>query len=165
MAGTLRGALAGSIVASPLWTTRMRGRLLRVLGVRLGRGTRVYPGILFLGGTDTLRVGAGCFLNAQLTVGANAPVTIEDRVFIGPRVTLVPTTHELGPSHARAGATLAGPITIGAGTWIGAGATILGGVTVGPGCVIAAGAVVVEDCDADGLYGGVPARLIRALDA
>ena len=30
-------------------------------------------------------------------------------------------------------------------------------MTIAPGCVIAAGAVVNRDCDANGLYGGVPA--------
>lgn len=163
MAGTLRGALASTVASSPLWTTRMRGRLLRLLGVSLGRGSRVYPGILFLGRPDVLEIGTGAFVNAQLTVGANAPIRIEDRVFIGPRTTLVPTTHELGPSSARAGAITSGPIVIGAGSWIGAGVTILGGVTIGAGCVIAAGAVVVDDCAPDGVYGGVPARLIREL--
>ena len=57
------------------------------------------------------------------------------------------------------------PITIGAGAWLGAGVTVLGGVTVGAGSVIAAGALVSGDTQPDGVYGGVPARLIRRLDA
>ncbi|WP_290368283.1 DapH/DapD/GlmU-related protein [Microbacterium sp. Bi121] len=55
-------------------------------------------------------------------------------------------------------------MTIGAGAWIGAHATILPGVTVGRGAVVAAGALVTEDCVPNGLYVGVPARLVRIVD-
>lgn len=54
-----------------------------------------------------------------------------------------------------------GGITIGDDVWIGYGATILSGVTVGQGAVIAAKAVVTEDLVPYGIYGGVPAKLIK----
>jgi len=85
------------------------------------------------------------------------------RVSIGPNVSLLPTTHEIGPPEARAGATVSRPIDVGDGTWIGAGATILGGVTIGPGCIIGAGSLVTDDCEANAVHAGVPARLIRRL--
>ena len=163
MAGTLRGVLASTLASSPVWTARGRTRLLRLLGTRLGPGTRVYPRILFLGRTDLLTLGRGCFVNAGLTVGSNATITIGDRVSIGPGVRLIPTTHEWGPASARAGRTVAAPISVGDGTWIGAGVTVLGGVSIGGGCIIAAGAVVTSDCEQNGVYGGVPAKLIRAI--
>lgn len=164
MAGTIRGTLANTVAASPVWTARVRARLLRLFGASIGPGTRIYPQVLFLGRTDLLTIGRGCFLNARLTVGSNARVTIGDRVSIGPGVQLLPTTHEHGPSGARAGKTIAAPITIGDGAWIAAGTTVLGGVTIGAGCIVAAGAVVTGDLAPDGLYGGVPAKLIRPLE-
>ena len=54
-----------------------------------------------------------------------------------------------------------GAISIGDDVWIGYGATLLSGVTVGQGAVIAAKAVVTEDLDPYGIYGGVPAKLIK----
>ena len=164
MARRWRGLIANIVAGNPVWTPVARVRLLRRLGVRIGSGSRVYPRGQFIGRVDLLQVGQHCFINTELLVGSNSPVVIGDRVSIGPRVQLIPTTHQLGPSGARAGATVSSPIEIGSGCWISAGAIVLGGVTIGPGTVIAAGAVVTKDCRPDSLYAGTPARLVRSLE-
>ncbi len=64
----------------------------------------------------------------------------------------------------RAGRSIAAPVVIEPGSWIGARATILGGVTIGEGAVVAAGAVVTRSVPPDTLVGGVPATVIRELD-
>ena len=51
------------------------------------------------------------------------------------------------------------------GVWVGARVVILPGVTIGEGAVIAAGAVVNKDVPANTLFGGVPARFIKAIIA
>lgn len=163
MAGTARGAFASVFAGSPFWTPRLRTRMLRVFGVSIGRGTRVYPYIRFIGGVSEFGIGAGVFVNAGLLVGSGAAVVIRDRAFVGPSVQLLPTSHEIGPSSARAGANVSRPIEIGEGAWLGAGVLVLGGVTVGSGCVVAAGSVVTRDCEPDGLYAGAPARRIKTL--
>lgn len=54
-------------------------------------------------------------------------------------------------------------ILIGRNCWIGAKATILDGAEIGDGCVIAAGAVVTAGkYPANGIYGGVPAKLLKS---
>lgn len=45
--------------------------------------------------------------------------------------------------------------------WIGANVTILSGVHIAEGCVIAAGSVVTTKTIPYGIYGGVPAKLIK----
>jgi acetyltransferase-like isoleucine patch superfamily enzyme len=56
-------------------------------------------------------------------------------------------------------------IIVGKNCWIGAKATILDGAVIQDGCVIAAGAVVkAGSYQANGIYGGVPAKLIRYRD-
>ena len=159
-----RGVLATVIAGSPVFSPGTRVRLLRLLGIAIGSGTRIYPRLQFIGRTDQLQVGRDCFINTELLIGSNAPVLIGDRVSIGPRVQLIPTSHEFGPSTARAGARVSSPIEIGAGCWIGAGVTVLGGVSIAPGTVIAAGAVVTRDCQGDALYAGTPARFVRSLE-
>ncbi|WP_458781235.1 DapH/DapD/GlmU-related protein [Arthrobacter sp. D3-16] len=93
-----------------------------------------------------------------------APISIGANCNIAMGVTFVTTSHEVGDASRRAGESTAKPIVVGAGTWIGANATILQGVTIGSGTIIAAGAVVTTDCEADTIYGGVPARKIKELD-
>ena len=64
----------------------------------------------------------------------------------------------------RTGKVIASDITIGDGCWIGAGSIINPGVTIGDGCVIASGSVVTRDCISNGLYAGVPAKMIKRLE-
>jgi acetyltransferase-like isoleucine patch superfamily enzyme len=52
-------------------------------------------------------------------------------------------------------------ISIGHDVWIGEGVTIKNGVKIGNGAVLGMGALVTKDCEPFGIYGGVPARLIR----
>ncbi len=46
---------------------------------------------------------------------------IEDDVFLAPNITLTGTTHEVGPSTARAGAVVSALIRMGRGSWLGSG--------------------------------------------
>jgi len=50
---------------------------------------------------------------------------------------------------------------IGSDVWLGARVIVRDGVTIGDGVIVGAGAVVVRDLEPYGVYGGVPARLIR----
>jgi acetyltransferase-like isoleucine patch superfamily enzyme len=164
VARSVREVLANTVVASPVWSPRTRARLLGALGVGIDGGARVYPWPRFIGGLTHLSIGRGCVVNVGLTVGANADITLGERVHLGPGVSLLPSSHELGPTAQRAGRQISAPIVIGRGAWLGSGVTVLGGVTIAEGCVIAAGAVVVADTEPDTVYGGVPARLLRRLN-
>lgn len=54
-----------------------------------------------------------------------------------------------------------GPIIVKDDVWIGTGAIILSGVTIGQGAIVGAGAVVTKNIEPYGIYGGVPAKLIK----
>jgi acetyltransferase-like isoleucine patch superfamily enzyme len=92
-------------------------------------------------------------------------LSIGDRVAIAPRVLVVLASY---PNNSRLrdelGDTL-GSVTIGADAWIGAGAILLPNVSIGEQAIVATGAVVHGDVPARVVVGGVPARLIRSLDA
>jgi acetyltransferase-like isoleucine patch superfamily enzyme len=56
-------------------------------------------------------------------------------------------------------------VDVGSNVWIGYGACILRGVRVGDNSIVGANSVVTRDVPANGVVGGVPARLLRMRDA
>jgi len=74
-------------------------------------------------------------------------------------------THSVDVEERRACYDRAYPVTIGDDVWVGGGAKILGGTVIGDGCTVAAGAVVKGTFPPNSVIAGVPARVIRTLDA
>lgn len=154
-------ALINSLVASHLVPFRVRTVLLKAAGLKVHLRSRIAPGVIIR--TNRLVIGRRSTINYGCVLDNRALIAIGQNVGIAIGVRLVTSSHEMTNEFVRAGRTVLAPISIGDGAWIGSGATILPGVTIGPGCVIAAGAVVTKDCEANGLYGGIPARLMRDL--
>ncbi|MGV7210170.1 acyltransferase [Oxalobacteraceae bacterium A2-2] len=104
------------------------------LGARLGRNT----------------YSAGAILDPPLTrIGSNTIIGHDAVIF----------------SHVIEGARLElKPVHIGDGVTIGAMAVVMAGVCIGDGAIVSAGAVVAKDSriGAGEVWGGVPARLLRA---
>lgn len=149
--------LFNSIPAAMIIPRPLRALIYRCLGMRI-RSWRIGAGCFF-GGAD-VQIGEKTFINVGCFFDASAPIAIGANCLLGPRVTIVTSSHHLDADRTLGRA----PVTIEDGSWIGVGATLLPGVTVGAGCVIAAGAVVTQNCQPYGLYAGVPARRIRSLD-
>jgi maltose O-acetyltransferase len=145
------------ILASPLVPRVARGLGLRAVGMKI-ECYDIYPRCAFR--SRSLRIGKGSVINHGCHFDNNAAVEIGRGVSVATGVTFVTTGHRLGPSNHRAGELELKPIRVGDGCWIGAGATILPGVSIGDGCIIGAGSVVRADCEANGLYMGVPAQLV-----
>lgn len=141
-----------------VWLRRV---LLRRWGATLADTAYLSPGSYFNG--SDFAIGDGCFLNHGCYIDTYAPVRLGRNVWIGQRTTILTATHDLGDASQRAGTPHGKPVVIEDGCWIGASVTVCPGCIIGPGCVIAAGAVVAHDCDANGLYGGVPAQRLRDL--
>lgn len=141
---------------------RLRTLLLRAVGADVPLRCRVFPGVTIR--TPLLTLGDRSTINTGTIIDNRAPVTIGSRVGVAIGVRLITSNHDMTDPECRAGAGHVEPIVIEDGAWVGSGATILSGVTIGRGAVVAAGAVVREDCEPHGLYGGVPARLIRSLE-
>ena len=157
-------ALCGLV--PPFLGVRLRPRLLRLGGLRIGRGTTVWGRVLVGGASDPARrltFGEDCIVNGNCTFDVAAPITVGHNVAFGHEVLVVTGGHVLGPSGRRAADLRADPVVIGDGAWLGARSIVLPGVTIGPGAVVAAGAVVTRDVPADTLVAGVPARPLRDL--
>lgn len=143
---------------------RLRRTLFRLLGARIGAGASLHGGS-YLSRPSHLVVGPGSFINRSCYLDLSGHLVIGRNVTVGHGSTFVTTEHELGPADHRCGTGRPRRIRIGDGAWLGANVTVLPGVTVGSGAVVAAGAVVTRDVPANCVVGGVPARLLRRLDA
>jgi galactoside O-acetyltransferase len=129
-------------------TNAMRARSLRAMGHRVGEDTQIGLGLLTVDDAG----------------GEAARLVIGDRAALGPRVTVVLSSH---PNQSRLRPVMGddrGTVRIGADAWVGTGAIILPGITVGDAAVVAAGAVVTSDVEPRTIVGGVPAKLIREID-
>lgn len=148
-------------LASAIWMPRLgRLALYRLMGLDI-LTPRVSEHCRF-DGTGGIRIGRGTFVNADCRFDAFASITIGADCAIAMGVLVATSTHELterGFDPVPSGQ----QVVIGDRCWIGARAIILPGVTVGDDVVIAAGSVVTGDCEGNSIYGGVPAKRIRAL--
>jgi acetyltransferase-like isoleucine patch superfamily enzyme len=108
---------------------------------------------------DHTRVGIHCTV-----IG---PVCIGSHVNLAQGITVTALNHNFTDTSMRIDeqGISTKPVVIGNDVWIGANAVILPGVTIGKHCVVAAGAVVTKDIPDHTLVGGVPARIIKQLDA
>jgi maltose O-acetyltransferase len=154
----LRWLRRGYLVTSPFLPLALRRTLLRLGGVKLGAMVSGLERCRFQ--SPHVSIGAGCGVNAGCFFEGGGRIEIGDSCLIGPEVMFLTSVHEINERKvARRPRSL--PVKVGEGSWICARATIMPGVEIGPGAIVAAGAVVTRDCEAGGVYGGIPAKRIR----
>lgn len=156
--------ICGKLSTIPLDDETAREPVIRELFGSVGSDPSVGTGFNCDYGLN-IHVGKNSLANYNVTILDIAPVYIGDYVMIGPNTLISTVNHPLTPMGRRKHLGIAKPVTIGDDVWIGGNATILPGVTVGNNVVIAAGAVVTKDVPDNSLVGGVPARIIRELEA
>jgi maltose O-acetyltransferase len=152
--------LVNGVAASPAWTPKQRARLLRRGGIEV-HNSQIQPGCWFF--STQIEFGDWVWINHRAYFDTRDWIRIGDRVGFGPGVMVLTSTHEHGDHGNRRGPYRTAPVSIGAGSWIGARATVMPGVTIGEGVTVAAGAVVTRDCEPDGLYAGTPAKRVKDL--
>ena len=106
-------------------------------------------------------VGEDFYANFDCVLLDVCPITLGDRVMLGPGVRLYTAYHPTDAAGRAAGREMGAPITVGNDVWIGGSAILLPGVTIGDRTVIGAGSVVTRDLPADVLAAGNPCRVLR----
>ena len=88
-------------------------------GVKVTGDSKVYIG-------DNSWIGINCF------IGTNKPATVKigKNCDVGPNVSIISGTHEIGNSTRRAGKEISYDVKIGDGVWIGSSCTINGGLAL-----------------------------------
>ncbi|MFO0596802.1 MAG: acyltransferase [Myxococcaceae bacterium] len=111
----------------------------------------------------TLTIGDDCSINYGVSIGCTASITVGARCRLGPYVMVVDSAfHELLDRSKRPPPE---PVVIEDDVWIGAKASVMPGVRIGRGSVVGTAAVVTRDVPPFSVVAGVPAKVVKTLDA
>ncbi|MFC4674626.1 sugar O-acetyltransferase [Dysgonomonas termitidis] len=122
-----------------------------------------------------IHIGNNVSVNMNCTFVDCNKITIGNNVLIASNVQIYTATHpidlqdRLTPDWNRESdeyfcRTLALPVTIEDGCWLGGGVIVVPGVTIGKGSVIGAGSVVTKDIPSNSLAVGNPCRVMRSIN-
>jgi acetyltransferase-like isoleucine patch superfamily enzyme len=136
----------------------IRNLLGQITGSEIDESVVVFTPLHINYGRHT-KIGKNVFINFDCVFLDLGGITIEDDVFIAPKVSLLSEGHPTSSEERHS--LIPKAIHIKKNAWVGAGATILPGVTIGENAVVAAGAVVSKDVAPNTIVGGVPAKFIK----
>jgi acetyltransferase-like isoleucine patch superfamily enzyme len=134
-----------------------------VVGQHVSISAGIVPG-QDLGPASLLRIGDGCVIGRGSHIVAHQRVDIGDDVFTGPYVYITDQNHGYADPDVPIGRQWPAnaPVSIGAGSWLGAGAIVLPGSCIGRHVVVGAGSVVRGRVPDHCVVAGVPARIVRS---
>lgn len=161
-AGTLKRlawyVVNATLFDSWLWPeSRLKCAILRMFGARVGRGVVIKPRVnikypWFLTLDDHVWLGEGVWLDNL------APIFVASNVCLSQEAYLLTGNHNY--KDPAFGLTVA-EIHVEEGVWIGARAVVCPGVKVRRDTVLTVGSVLRNDSEEGGVYGGIPAVLMR----
>jgi acetyltransferase-like isoleucine patch superfamily enzyme len=130
--------------------------------VRIGRGCLLQDAIYIRAGTEgRIVIGDRAALNSFCRIFGHGRVEIGEDTQLGPGSLITTTDHDYREELE----TSFKSVVIGKGVWIGANVTVLPGIEIGDYAVIGAGSVVTKNIPPRAVAVGVPARVIKWIDA
>jgi acetyltransferase-like isoleucine patch superfamily enzyme len=140
----------------------LRYVLLKSLAKSCGDNVSVQPGV-HLFNLDKMDIGNNVSIHPMCYLDAAGGISIGDNVSIAHAASVLSVNHTWKNAELpiKYNPESSAPTTIADDVWIGCGVRILAGVSIPSRTVIAAGAVVSKSPGASGVYGGIPARLIK----
>ncbi len=141
-------------------------------GIEIGEDTLIGQLVTISAGTlpgqdlcelTLLTIGDRCVIGRGSHIVAHESVEIGDDVWTGPYVYITDQNHGYEDPDTPIGSQFPvnRPVSIGAGSWLGAGAIILPGANIGRNVVVAAGSVVRGEVPDRCVVAGVPAKIVR----
>lgn len=132
-------------------------------------GLRLASGVLVSRGVQVKSKGGPILIGQDVTIGDGSTVISQTGIHIGAGAAIAHACHLAGGTFAlqefdrpapQRKTTSAGPIRIGAGTWIAAGVLVLDGVRIGENVIVSAGSVVTRAVPDKCVVSGNPAKKV-----
>lgn len=141
---------------------RFRGWLYSLGMQSAGKNFQVAHNVI-LNSIEGLSVGNNVYFSMGNILFSFAGVYIGNEVIFGPDCLLTTGNHTFKEDSYRFGLSENKPVRINEGSWIGAHCVILAGAVFPTQSILAAGAVLTGNFQntTKGLYGGIPAKLIK----
>ncbi len=140
----------------------LRALLFRCLFAKCGEDLIIYPHVYMIF-SNRITAGKRLAINVNTYIDGRGGITFGDYVMIGPNCVIASCGHGIKdttvPMYLQP--VEYGEIIIEDDVWIGGNVTIIPKVRIGRGCVVAAGSVVTKDLAPMGIYGGIPATLLK----
>ncbi len=158
------------------WRSRLGGcdHLTGSKGISIGKSVTIRKGARLEAfdvkdcGRAKLIIGDGTSIHYYFHCGAAERVSIGKDVLIAGRVYISDHDHDYSDVQKcarRSDKLISKSVSIGDGAWLGEGCVILKGVSVGERSVIGANSVVTKDVPAWSVACGVPAKVIKKIEA
>ena len=138
--------------------------LFKNLSIKCGENISIHEGV-YLKGINNISVGNNISIHSMCYIDGSGGITIGNDVSVAHNSTIMTTNHTWNDIEIpiKYNKTTKGPVNIDNDVWIGCGCRILSGVNIKTRSIVAAGAVVNKDIEANSLFGGVPAKLIKKI--
>lgn len=128
--------------------------------IPVGKNTKIQRSV-YIGSGNNIVIGSNCQVNELVRLDN---VNIGNNVMIARECIILGKMHESADIHTpmnEQGVKDVKRTCIEDDVWLGLRVVVMPGIHIRKGTIIAAGAVVTKDTEAYGVYGGVPAKLIK----
>ncbi len=143
-----------------------RAELLRILGFKIGKGSKISTGLTIHSPFSDVSIGNNTFLNKNVLFDAMAPIKIGNHCNISFNTIFTNSLHDFEIDFNGKRNTYAGkPIVVEDYVWIASNAIILNGVKIGKGAIVGAGSVVTKDVPEYTLVIGNPAKVHSSINS
>jgi acetyltransferase-like isoleucine patch superfamily enzyme len=136
---------------------------LNKLSKSCGEKVVIFPNVCFIN-LHNLVIGTNVSIHENSYIDCFGGLKIGDSVAISHNCSILTFDHIIDQftENMKDSGAISKPVNIGSNIWLGAGCRVLKGVQISDGSIVAAGAVLVSSTIENGIYAGVPAKLIRS---
>lgn len=129
--------------------------------IKIGSGCHIHSGARILTYGGNITIGNNVSINPFTILYGHGGLVIGDNVAIAAHCVIIPSNHRTSLGPIKGSPVTKEGITIGSNVWLGAGVRVLDGVNIADGGIIGAGAVLTKSTEENGIYTGVPAKLLK----